>query len=187
MFTCKIDGCGGPIYVKSAALCSRHYNRLKQTGTTDDGPRARLPLSERFWAQVDRRGDDDCWPWLGKSQTYGYGVINIGGRGAPKVQSNRVAWMLTCGDIPDGAVVRHKCHNRACCNPAHLMLGTRADNVQDMWDREDGAPKGNARLTRAQVLEIRNSLRSRQELSKAYGVCPEHINAIKLRRVWRDI
>lgn len=28
-------------------------------------------------------------------------------------------------------VVRHRCNNRRCVNPAHLELGTRRDNLED--------------------------------------------------------
>lgn len=31
-------------------------------------------------------------------------------------------------------VIRHRCHNRHCINPAHLEIGSRADNKQDDWD-----------------------------------------------------
>jgi hypothetical protein len=31
-------------------------------------------------------------------------------------------------------VVRHQCHNRRCINPAHLSLGSRADNKRDDWE-----------------------------------------------------
>ena len=31
-------------------------------------------------------------------------------------------------------VVRHRCHNRRCINPEHLMLGSKADNKRDDWD-----------------------------------------------------
>ncbi|KPQ06671.1 MAG: HNH endonuclease [Rhodobacteraceae bacterium HLUCCA12] len=31
-------------------------------------------------------------------------------------------------------VVRHRCHNRLCINPDHLLLGSRADNKHDDWD-----------------------------------------------------
>jgi hypothetical protein len=31
-------------------------------------------------------------------------------------------------------VIRHRCHNRLCINPAHLDIGSRADNKQDDWD-----------------------------------------------------
>ena len=30
-------------------------------------------------------------------------------------------------------VVRHRCHERLCVNPAHLELGTQADNKRDDW------------------------------------------------------
>lgn len=186
MQRCKIEGCGGLVYVRSAQLCSRHYNRLITTGTVDDGPRARRPLSDRFWKNVDIRGEGDCWPWIGASTVGGYGTISTGGRGASKSPSNRVAWFLTNGDIPDGMVVRHTCHNRSCCNPSHLILGTRADNVQDMWDREDGAPKGNSRLMMSDVEEIRRRDKSRKQLAKKFGVSVYHIQAIQLGRAWKN-
>ena len=31
-------------------------------------------------------------------------------------------------------VIRHRCHNRRCINPAHLEMGSRADNKRDDWD-----------------------------------------------------
>ncbi|MDP2519251.1 HNH endonuclease [Shimia thalassica] len=33
-------------------------------------------------------------------------------------------------------VVRHRCHNRRCVNPDHLIEGSRADNVRDERDRK---------------------------------------------------
>jgi hypothetical protein len=31
-------------------------------------------------------------------------------------------------------VVRHRCHDRLCINPAHLTIGSRAENKRDDWD-----------------------------------------------------
>jgi hypothetical protein len=95
--------------------------------------------------------------------------------------------MLVNGEIPKGGMVRHKCHNRACCNPAHLELGEAQDNVQDMWDREEGAPKGNAKLTESQVLKIRASSLPSAELAKMYGVTRHHINSIKRGHCWSSL
>lgn len=187
MATCKINGCGGLIYVKSAALCSKHYNRLVTTGTTGDGQKPRNPFPVRFWGKVQKRGQDDCWPWVGNSWTHGYGSISEGGRNGRRLQSNRAAWILTYGEIPKGQVVRHLCHNRACCNPRHLRLGSRADNVQDMWDREEGAPKGASKLTESQVLAIRQDPRCPKEVAKVYGVTKDHISAIRRGRCWSSL
>jgi hypothetical protein len=38
----------------------------------------------------------------------------------------------------DGRLVRHLCHNRLCCNPAHLVGGTPAENADDRVARRDG-------------------------------------------------
>lgn len=43
------------------------------------------------------------------------------------------------GPLPDGMDVMHLCHNRSCCNPNHLALGSRAENMA--MSREAGRLK----------------------------------------------
>lgn len=189
MVCCSVDGCKKGVF--ATGLCSTHYNRLRTTGTTDHGPRARADLATRFWKYVDKHGPDECWPWIGTGAN-GYGTIGPGGRNAAKVPAHRVSWELHNGPIPKnedehhGTVVRHKCNNRLCVNPSHLKLGTQADNIKDMWVNK-GAPRGNARLTESQIASIRADPRSSRKLAPIYGVSDGQIRHIRRRTSWKEI
>lgn len=179
---CSVNHCENLEYV--TGLCSKHYNRKRQTGSVEDGPRARAEWPVRFWRQIDKRGPDECWPWIAKATLKGYGIISTGGRSGKKLLSNRAAWLLANGDLPEDKVVRHKCHNRSCCNPAHLELGSAADNVADMWARPASVPRGNARLSEQDVAAIRSDPRSSRQLAPIYGVSHAHIRSIRSGRTW---
>jgi hypothetical protein len=90
---------------------------------------ARVPSHVRFWRNVDKRGPDECWPWQSSTNQWGYGTASLAGR--PKL-AHRIAWELAYGAIPVGICVLHRCDTPGCCNPAHLWLGTRKDNMRDM-------------------------------------------------------
>lgn len=96
---------------------------------------AHCGLPERFWSKVDKTGD--CWEWTAYvARATGYGRFTIDGRA---VNVHRLAYASLVGDIPDGDVVRHVCDNRKCVKPAHLELGSTADNNRDMIDRQRAA------------------------------------------------
>ena len=74
----------------------------------------------------DRPGE--CWPWPGSKTHDGYGRIMCNGR---TQYTHRVAYELHVGPIPDGLMLDHICHERACFNPAHLEPVTKAQNMQN--------------------------------------------------------
>lgn len=146
-----------------------------------------------FWEKVDRSGGPDaCWNWQGAiTAKWGYGCFGIGGnvtRGAHKL-----AWLFTHGN-PNGLCVLHRCDNRLCCNPAHLFLGTKMDNHEDM------VAKGRKQtiLTPADVREIRAAVAPykgrkrlpvgmKDELAKKYGVSGHAIYHVVSGKQWKHV
>lgn len=88
-------------------------------------------ITRRLGATVDRSaGPDGCWPWRGARNARGYGrVYYAAGR---YVHAHRAAYEAARGPVPPGGILLHSCDNPPCCNPAHLSVGTRADNSADM-------------------------------------------------------
>lgn len=93
-----------------------------------------LDIIKLFWSKVNILGENDCWEWNGKTRLpAGYGRMHFNGKDDT---SNRIAWIITNGEIPKGMFVCHHCDNPSCCNPKHLFLGTFSDNMQDMWNKQ---------------------------------------------------
>lgn len=137
----------------------------------------------RFRSRLAPSGD--CLVWTGGKTRGGYGQFNVSRKvagGKPRGRrAHRAAWEIAHGSIPDGLDVLHRCDNPPCCKLDHLWLGTKSDNMRDMFaKRRDawhtkpermraGAAKAgetlrlhgargekhaNAKLTDAQVAEI---------------------------------
>lgn len=138
-------------------------------------------VPRRFWAKVDRRGVDDCWPWTGSLQGNGYGSMAVGTLADHQTEAaHRVAYVLQVGPIPTGVTVDHLCFNRACQNAAHMELVSRAENGRRGADhrgpghRVRGSQQGMSKLTEADVLQMRRDYTAKVAnlpmLAEQYGV-----------------
>lgn len=136
----------------------------------------------RFQAKYTK--SEGCWLWQASRFPKGYGqfVLARTEYGQPRAYAHRVAYVLAHGDIPPGLVVMHKCDTPACVNPAHLVLGTQADNLADAMakGRMGGFTRPDIqKITDAQVHEIRASTEPGVVLAKRYGVSKSCISLIR--------
>ncbi len=166
---------------------------------------------EGFWARVDRSGGDAaCWVWQGPKDNDGYGIIS---KANPfkEIRSHRLAWCFERGPVPAGLCVLHNCpagDNPACCNPAHLWLGTNRDNQLDKVAKgrqargdthgarthlgnHRGVRNGSAKLDDAKVMHIRATYAaggvSFKMLARKYGMTDRAIAKLVHRVTWRHV
>lgn len=171
---CSVEGCEETR--KGQGYCNLHYQRLLKTG---DPIGIRVPsVEQRFWEKVSRQGPDECWPWSGECPREGYGRFSYGGRRYGR--AHVFSYELHHGPVPTGLNVLHSCDNPPCVNPAHLSVGTHAENMRQMVDRK----RRKRRLTDAQMAEIRDSPEIQKVLAERYGISQGYVSAIK--RQYRD-
>ena len=96
-----------------------------------------------------------CLEWQRGMFPSGYGTVKHGGK---QWRTHRLMYKLAFGIDPGGLRVRHLCHNKRCCYPGHLALGTDKENVADsmrIGRHAHGERQGLAKLTANEVREIR--------------------------------
>ncbi|KAB7833542.1 HNH endonuclease [Streptomyces mobaraensis] len=95
---------------------------------------------DRYRGHVLERGPDACWWWLGAISDTGHGSFRAGSHttGTSRVvPAHLFGYRLAhgVGALAGGLVVRHRCDEGACQNPAHWLAGTRGDNNRDAASR----------------------------------------------------
>lgn len=143
---------------------------------------------KKFWEKINIGGSDECWKW--RKNSGGYARVR---RNGTSEAAHRVAYSISFGEIPFGMNILHKCDNPPCCNPAHLLLGTHKDNMQDKAKKgrsniPSGENHGNAKLTYENVADIRSKYASgsylQKELARIFGVSQVTICRIVRGEQW---
>jgi hypothetical protein len=110
-------------------------------------------------------------------------------------------WQVVNGPIPEGLFVLHRCDRPLCVKPAHLYLGSAADNTRDMLakGRAGGTLPPHGKLSEEDVADIRQiwaarvnrgynrSRPTQKEIGAAYGVSDAMICFIVNRKWWKDV
>ena len=132
MRTCKIEGCDGKHVARG--WCNKHYRRWLKYGHPSVVRREMDPVhtKEDFLRHVEQ-DENGCWIWQRYKDTAGYGMLRFNGK---TQRTNRAAWQLFRGEIPEGMHVLHNvadgCTSKACVNPDCLRLGTHRENCNDV-------------------------------------------------------
>ncbi len=133
----------------------------------------------RFWSYVEK--SEGCWLWKGGTAEGRYGLFHVTHNGRKRqIYAQRFSLLLKVKTLTPDILARHTCDNGLCVRPDHLIGGTHADNVQDMYSRgraslkrARGVDHGNAVLTEEIVGSMRTAYRNgtrKAEMAILYGV-----------------
>ena len=125
-----------------------------------------------FWSKADKRGPDDCWPWIPCKGKDCYGQF-FDSYHRVRTSPHRFSLELKLGrPLKSGLFALHTCDSKSCANPAHLWEGTSDDNSKDMVGKgrqskgakhariirvygARGEMNGNSKISDADALRIR--------------------------------
>jgi hypothetical protein len=158
-------------------LCRPCYKRAHKNGTLHQF--AKLVPADVFESRIKKTAT--CWLWTGTKNGYGYGIFLLPGE--TQVRAHRYAYEFFSGKkIPLGKIIMHICDNPPCVNPAHLRVGTQAENNADTSIKRRhnyGLCHWNGRLTDADVADIRSSNKIQSEIAKDFKISQAHVSRIK--------
>jgi len=185
---CIVKDCGRMRVHKESEMCNGHHRMLLNTGDVkaiQKVVRHTGTLEERFNQKYEIDSVLGCWIWKAHRQADGYGTIQ---NGRQSLLAHRVSYMLYRGSIPDGALILHSCDNPPCVNPLHLFVGTDQLNATDkMVKGRNLHVGGKSKLTIEDVITIRQSTLSIQELAEQFGLRTISIKNIKIGKTFNNV
>ncbi len=155
---------------------------------------ASASLADRLAARAEPDLNGGCVLWSGGITRGGYGHLDVAG---VTTRAHRLAWIVANGRIPQGLHVLHRCDVRVCINPAHLFLGTPADNMADKMAKgrhrcgdHSGVRSGQAKLTDTIVQRVIARLAAGDTvaaIARELGVNRSTVHGVKTGRSWKHI
>lgn len=96
-----------------------------------------MKTADEFWAKVDKT--DGCWNWKGGTDGSGRGILTWQDK---REYAYRVAYVISKGQIPNGARITQTCKNLRCVRFEHLR-----DKTQVITEAEASPPMPAALLS----------------------------------------
>ena len=137
-----------------------------------------------FWLRVNKGDNEDaCWLWMGARTSDNYGIVNVNRH---IIRAHRLSLLIAKGSLSLDRYVLHRCDCPPCVNPAHLFLGSAADNAADMRAKHRHSRR---KLTTSAAREIRTRYANGETLRALafrFQVSRSTIWHVTSGRTWRD-
>lgn len=168
-------------------LPARAWAAQRFCSRTCAGAARSRPALDRFEQNCLPEPNSGCTLWTGCVGSHGYGVFHDGTR---MVLAHRFACERVEGPIPSELDVRHLCHTRTCVNEAHLLSGTRFENVHDSvrdGRHAFGSRTGVSKLDEADVAVGRQLGANPAAFAREHGITPSTARSALLGLTWRHV
>lgn len=186
---CDNRACVNPYHLREGTR-QENIQDMNQKGRAKGGGSSKgLTKEQHFWKRaiyqkkIINESLGECWETKRDRQLIWY-------ENKPSI-AHRTAYKIKNGDIPEGKVIRHTCDNSKCINPAHLLIGTQEENINDAKERnrfKTADQHHNSKLTNENVLYIYASKdKSLKELATEFNVTDQCISKIWNRKHYISI
>ena len=138
--------------------------------------------------------ENGCYDWKGTKDKDGYSIVWLSGK---NVKLHRLMYYLYYKTLDTNLQVTHKCNNRHCFNPLHLVQGTHQENIKYRVDcnrthKHIGSKNGNSKLTEDIVKEIiiriyNNEFIYLSQVAKEYDISRSILQKILNGYYWKEI